>query len=74
VQSKNFREVSIFICRSDFLSFTGPFLLASTVIVQVCKGMAAGFGKKSSLRFSKKSPHRWVVFFRKTLYFQPCRP
>lgn len=40
-----------------------------------CKGMAAGFGnKRSSLRFSKKSPHRWVVFFRKTLYFQPHRP
>lgn len=40
-----------------------------------CKGMAAGFGnKRSSLRFSKKSPHRWVVFFRKTLYFQPRRP
>lgn len=40
-----------------------------------CKGMAAGFGnKKSSLRFSKKSPHRWVVFFHKTLYFQPRRP
>lgn len=37
--------------------------------------MAAGFGnKRSSLRFSKKSPHRWVVFFRKTLYFQPRRP
>ena len=35
VQSKNFREVSIFICRSDFLSSTGSFLLASTVIVQV---------------------------------------
>ena len=32
---KNFREVSIFICRSDFLSSTGSFLLASTVIVQV---------------------------------------
>ena len=33
-----------------------------------CKGMAAGFGnKRSSLRFSKKSPHRWVVFFRKIL-------
>ena len=28
--------------------------------------MAAGFGnKRSSLRFSKKSPHRWVVFFRR---------
>ena len=40
-----------------------------------CKGMAAGFGnKRSSLRFSKKSPHRWVVFFRKALYFQPRRP
>ena len=40
-----------------------------------CKGMAAGFGnKRSSLRFSEKSPHRWVVFFRKTLYFQPRRP
>ena len=35
VQSKNFREVSIFICRSDFLSSTWSFLLASTVIVQV---------------------------------------
>lgn len=35
VQSKNFREVSIFICRSDFLSSTRSFLLASTVIVQV---------------------------------------
>ena len=32
---KNFREVSIFICRSDFLSSTWSFLLASTVIVQV---------------------------------------
>ena len=33
-----------------------------------CKGMAAGFGnKRSSLRFSKKSPHRWVVFFRKRM-------
>ena len=32
---KNFREVSIFICRSDFLSSTRSFLLASTVIVQV---------------------------------------
>lgn len=33
-----------------------------------CKGMAAGFGnKRSSLRFSKKSPHRWVVFSQK-----PC--
>ena len=31
------------------------------------QGMAAGFGnKRSSLRFSKKSPHRWVVFFPKT--------
>jgi len=30
--------------------------------------MAAGFGnKRSSLRFSKKSPHRWVVFFPKIL-------
>lgn len=39
------------------------------------KGMAAGFrNKRPSLRFSKKSPHRWVVFFRKTLYFQPRRP
>ena len=35
VQSQNFREVSIFICRSDFLSSTWSFLLASTVIVQV---------------------------------------
>ena len=35
VQSKNFREVSIFICRSDFLSSTWSFLLASIVIVQV---------------------------------------
>lgn len=35
VQSKNFREVSIFICCSDFLSSTWSFLLASTVIVQV---------------------------------------
>lgn len=35
VQSKNFHEVSIFICRSDFLSSTRSFLLASTVIVQV---------------------------------------
>ena len=34
-QSKNFREVSIFICRSDFLSSTRSFLLASTVIVKV---------------------------------------
>ena len=32
---KNFCEVSIFICRSDFLSSTWSFLLASTVIVQV---------------------------------------
>ena len=32
---KNFREVFIFICRSDFLSSTRSFLLASTVIVQV---------------------------------------
>lgn len=40
-----------------------------------CKGMAAGFeNKRSSLRFSEKSPHRWVVFSRKTLYFQPRRP
>ena len=32
---QNLREVSIFICRSDFLSSTWSFLLASTVIVQV---------------------------------------
>ena len=32
---QNFREVSIFICHSDFLSSTWSFLLASTVIVQV---------------------------------------
>ena len=40
-----------------------------------CKGMAAGFGnKRSSLRFSKKSPHRWVVFFPKNLVFPASPP
>ena len=43
VQSKNFREVSIFICRSDFLSSTRSFLLASSLSCR-CKGMATGFG------------------------------
>lgn len=37
VQSKNFREVSIFICRSDFLFWHQPLSCR-------CKGMAAGFG------------------------------
>ena len=64
---KNFREVSIFICRSDFLSSTWSFLWHQSLSCR-CKGMAAGFGnKRSSLRFSKKSPHRWVVFFLKIL-------
>ena len=49
-----------------FLSSTWSFLLASTVIVQVQR-YGSGLWKKSSLRFSKKSPHRWVVFSEK-----PC--
>lgn len=40
-----------------------------------CKGMAAGFGnKRSSLRFSEKSPHRWVVFCPKNLVFPASPP
>ena len=74
MQPKNFREVSIFICRSDFFPPHGLSFWHQPLSCR-CKGMAAGFGnKRSSLRFSKKSPHRWVVFFRKTLYFQPRRP
>lgn len=40
-----------------------------------CKGMAVGFGnKRSSLRFSGKSPHRWVVFIPKNLVFPASPP
>ena len=43
VQSKNFREVSIFICRSDFLSSQCLSFWHQPLSCR-CKGMAAGFG------------------------------
>ena len=56
VQSKNFREVSIFICRSDFLSSTWSFLLASTVIVQVQR-YGSGLWKYSATLVSSVKKH-----------------
>ena len=56
VQSKNFREVSIFICRSDFLSSTWSFLLASTVIVQVQR-YGSGLWKYSATFVSSVKKH-----------------
>ena len=56
VQSKNFREVSIFICRSDFLSSTRSFLLASTVIVQVQR-YDSGLWKYSATFVSSVKKH-----------------
>ena len=56
VQSKNFREVSIFICRSDFLSSTRSFLLASTVIVQVQR-YGSGLWKYSATLVSSVKKH-----------------
>ena len=56
VQSKNFREISIFICRSDFLSSTRFFLLASTVIVQVQR-YGSGLWKYSATFVSSVKKH-----------------
>jgi len=56
VQSKNFREVSIFICRSDFLSSTRSFLWASTVIVQVQR-YGSGLWKYSATFVSSVKKH-----------------
>ena len=56
VQSKNLREVSIFICRSDFLSSTRSFLLASTVIVQVQR-YGSGLWKYSATFVSSVKKH-----------------
>jgi len=63
-----------FHCRSDFLSSTWSFLWHQSLSCR-CKGMAAGFGnKRSSLRFSEKSPRRWVVFCPKNLVFPASPP
>ncbi len=68
MQSKKFREVSIFICRSDVPSSTWSFLWHQSLSCR-CKGMATGFGnKRSSLRFSEKSPHHWCSI----LSEKPC--
>ena len=57
-----------------FLSSTWAFLWHQSLSCR-CKGMAAGFGnKRSSLRFSEKSPHRWVVFVPKNLVFPASPP
>ena len=72
-QSQNFREVSHFISAPIFSS-TWSFLWHQSLSCR-CKGMATGFGnKRSSLRFSEKSPHRWVVFIPKNLVFPASLP
>ena len=82
VQSKNFREVSIFICRSDFLSSTRSFLLASTVIVQGQR-YGSGLWKYSATLVSSVKKHiqcfkNYLDFFIKNQrllfhdWYSPC--